>query len=701
MAAGLWITYNATATDERAMPAWQHFVLGPTDEIARPVRVVSTNGRITDAEALVANDSRRVATLTRTADEIGPTNIILDYGIEVGGLPMFDVASSSGSARLQASYSESLSYLTPEGDHGPSHSADLARYDSYLVGEPGLITNTFTQGGERYQMVSLTSPGTVRIHAVGIRIGFYCADARRYRGHFVCNDEELNKIWYACAYTVETNMIPPGSVAAPRLPPRTGATPPGSNAVAPDDPTTGVPNSALVYRNSIPVIVDGAKRDRSVWSGDLEIQGRVLYYSTGATEYVRESLRLLGSYGASDGRVSTNLPSEWPVGSGPTADSAARIYSANYTLWWAEALADYYLFTGDLEFLKQEWPILSREVDWAATHVRNDGLLVTNLENGHDWDYYDGPKVGAVTGYNALYYRVLNDSAMMAEDLGYGAEARKYRSLAGALAQAVTLKLFNRGTGIFDASDLNRGSVAQDANVYAVAFGLVSKDAARGILAKLKGSLWTDRGPKPFSNPAFQNHISPYVSGFELLARLQCDDTEGAIQLMRCLWGPMVRPSAFYTGTVWEIVDPDGTPGLQNQTSLAHGWSAAPATALSGFILGIQPVAAGYRVWRVKPHPGNLKWAEGSAPTPKGQIAVSWSCEIRSARFKMNISTPIGTTGEIAVPTFGKRISVLLNNKMVWDGEKSNGFNSSYDEGYISLKDIPGGMYSITTLAPN
>jgi len=494
-----------------ANPNWQRYVLGPSTAIARHVRIVSTSGQVENAAALLTPAKGNSAMLARTANDSSPTNVVLDYGIDVGGLPTIDVTAASGSPQLRASYSESLPYLTLDGDHAPSHSADTHRYDEVTVNEPGTITNAYTQGGERYQMISLTTPGTVALRAVGIKIGFYRAGADAYRGHFVCSDEELNKIWYASAYTLQTNMLPPGSIAAPKIPAPNNAKTTGSNAIvltSTDTPNASPGTSpapprsfALLPTNKIPVVVDGAKRDRSVWSGDLAVQGPVIYYSTGATEYIRESLRLLGSYGAQDGRVSTNLPSEWPVGTGPTADSEARIYSANYTLWWAAALADYYLYTGDKKFLKKEWPILTKELDWSASQVRSDGLFVTDQKNGHDWDYYDGPKVGAVTGYNALYYRVLIDSAGLADDLGQGTQARKYRAEAASLKQAINAILFNTQTGVFDASDIERGGIAQDANVFATAFGVAPEEKVGSILAKLKESLWTKYGPKPFSDP--------------------------------------------------------------------------------------------------------------------------------------------------------------------------------------------------------
>jgi len=686
-------------------PNWQRYVLGPTTAIARPVRIVSTSGQIENAAALVTPGNGSSATLTRTANESNPTNIVLDYGIDVGGLPTIDVAAASGSPRLRASSSESLPYLTVDGDHGPSHSADPHRYDEYTVAGAGTITNAYVQGGERYQMISLTTPGTVALRAVGIKIGFYQPGADGYRGHFVCSDETLNKIWYASVYTLQTNMLPPGTIAAPKISRDNHAKPAGSNVpvfTSTDSRLASLGASPapsrifdLLPSNKIPVVVDGAKRDRSVWSGDLAVQGPVIYYSTGASEYIRESLRLLGSYGAPDGRVSTNLPSEWPVGAGPTAASESRIYSANYTLWWARALADYYLYTGDKEFLKEEWPILTRELDWCARQVGSEGLFVTDQKNGHDWDYYDGPKVGAVTGYNALYYRVLMDSAGLADDLGQDTQAQKYRAEAAHLKQAINARLFNAQTGVFDASDIERGGIAQDANVFAITFGIVPEGKAGSILAMLKKSLWTRNGPRPFADAKYKPYISPYVSGFELLARLNAGDSEDAIDLMSRLWGTMIAPGDFQSGAVWECISLDGKPGLGKSTSLAHGWSAMPAAALSSLVLGIQPVSAGYATWKIQPHPGDLEWAEGRAPTPKGPIDVAWGHA--TSKFTMRVSAPANTSGEIAVPAFGSRVAVFANGRMVWNGENGNEYAAHGDRNYIYLDHVTGGTYEIFT----
>jgi alpha-L-rhamnosidase len=645
---------------------WQRYIRAPETPIARPIRIVSTSGNVEDAGALITPEPGRLAILTRRGSDTEPTNIVLDYGMEVGGVPSFDVVAASGSPELKASYSEYLGYVGVDGDHGGTHSADRHRYDVYTVTQPAIITNTYIQGGQRYQMISLTTPGSVSLGSVSIQLTHYVASPGEYRGHFVCSDEDLNRIWYASAYTVQTNMLPSGSVVG-------------------------------ALSNDIPVIVDGAKRDRSVWSGDLAVQGPVDYYSTFATEYVRDSIKLLGSNASADGRVSTNLNAEWPVHTGGGPSPHERIYSSNYTLWWVRLLADYYLYTNDEKFLVEQWPILTKELAWASTQVNKDGLFITNKSNGLDWDYYDGPKLGAVTAFNALYYRALIDGSDMADAVGERDQARTYRFRATLLRNSINNTLFNSETGLYDASDQERGTIAQDANVFAILFGVAPEDKVGPILTKLKGSLWTTNGPRPFGSERYRPLISPFISGFELMARFQTGDDEAGFDLLSRLWLRMSGPGNDETSTVWENMSLDGKPGLGMNTSLAHGWAAMPLVALSSQVLGIQPVTAGYSTWSIRPHPGGLDWAEGSVPTPAGEINVRWEHARGPSQFKLHISAPKGTVGLVSVPNFGKSVQVIVNGTVAWSGSAVGGFSAYTDGSYLILNQLPGGTYDISS----
>ena len=135
---------------------------------------------------------------------------------------------------------------------------------------------TAVQGGERFQAIQLTTPGTVTLSGLGITTEFDNVGPSAYNGYFLSNDDTLNKIWYDGVYTAQTDAIPPGGVC--------------SNATT---------------CSATPAILDGAKRDRRVWSGDLSVEGRTMFDSLGfgpnGSDYIKDSIAGYGSAPAANG----------------------------------------------------------------------------------------------------------------------------------------------------------------------------------------------------------------------------------------------------------------------------------------------------------------------------------------------------------------------------------------------------------------
>jgi alpha-L-rhamnosidase len=79
--------------------------------------------------------------------------------------------------------------------------------------------------------------------------------------------------------------------------------------------TTAALNDFSVPAGGDPLslIMDGAKRDRVVWSGDINVEGPTLYYSTAANEYIQQSMLLLGSYQEATGEAGSDVPPTAPL----------------------------------------------------------------------------------------------------------------------------------------------------------------------------------------------------------------------------------------------------------------------------------------------------------------------------------------------------------------------------------------------------
>jgi alpha-L-rhamnosidase len=784
-----------------AHPDWGRYVMAPDTPDVPPVRVVRTAGAVTGATSLTDPSSGAAATLTMKPGGPSPA-IVVDYGKDVGGVPYFVVRSESGSPELRAAYSEGLQYLGPTGDQTPSASSagDSSRVDALSVASPGRLTTGLIQGGERYERITLASPGSVTLSSIGIDFTAVRATADDFRGWFDSSSAELDRIWFDGAYTTQLNELPAGNVPAqwritagaldavggsvgllrqglgwtdytvsfdtrvvdgsaswivrassptsgylfvlqenagsprPRdtlqeialgqngsaviadvtlpaavvggrwhhvatvasgtritttvdgrqaatfdtasLP--TGApvhrsgtvgfSAPNSSALFRDLAVTG-PRGARLFADDLsqpsaladfpgpdvrtpdprPAIMDGARRDRVVWSGDLGVEVPNVFYTTAAAAYVRGSLQLLGSYQVADGESGTNVDPTAPLGTFPQSGST---YSTSYSMDEVDNIATYYLYSGDVSFVRAEWPMITRELAYDQSLVDSRGLLVTDGTDGQDWDYYDGDKVGEVTAYNDIYYETLTDAATMADALGLPVEAYLYRHRAAALELAVNADLLDTATGLYTLSNVLPAAVAQDGNALAVVFGVAPPDEDASILADLQKTLpSTPYGPESFTPDAgYRAAVSPFVTNEEVSALFATGDTAAAMALIQKLWGYMDAPGPDDSGADWELVGTDGSPGFGYETSLAHGWSSGATADLSSYVLGVAPSTAGFATWSVEPHPGTLSWVEGDVPTPHGTIAVRWAQDTATGRFSLQVATPAGTSGTISVP---------------------------------------------------
>ncbi|MDE1184754.1 alpha-L-rhamnosidase C-terminal domain-containing protein [Paraburkholderia sp.] len=415
--------------------------------------------------------------------------------------------------------------------------------------------------------------------------------------------------------------------------------------------------------NALAQLIDGAKRDRTVWGADIAVAGPTLFYTSNQTDAIAGSIRLLGSYRLANGEVSTTHSPQDPLISG-TADtySSSNFYSAQYSMYFIRLLHDYYQFTGDASLVNEQFAAVQGELGYLQTLVDSNGLISVTAANAQDWlPDFTNPVTGEVTSTNVLYYRTLTEAASLAQALGATSTAATWTAQAAALKTAINAHLYNSATGFYGMSASNLTALAQDANALAVSSGVASSGQAASLLARIADGLASSVGRLAFSSDSGRAVVvSPYASDAEVRARFETGDTKGALALISTLWGNMIVEGDYATGTTWEALNASGQP-VSTQTSLAHGWSSGPTSALSRYVLGIRPAAPGYSQWLIKPQTGGLSWVVGSAPTPHGAIAVKWAVSTTGS-VAMNVVVPTGTTGTIAVPSGG---TVTVNGKAV------------------------------------
>jgi hypothetical protein len=573
-------------------PNWQALVPGSSNTNVKAVSVRETAGSVTNANALITSGT---ATLSGTG-----ATILLDFGKEVGGNPYITVSSGSGTINIYTSeaYSWGKSGSTYKNDHGSALTLSVNGANTYNGG---------LRGGFRFMAIRLATSGTVNLTAAGVTFRAYPAGPAQYQGWFMSNDNQLNSMWYAGAYTAHMDMIPAGVASC----------------------------------FSVPVIFDGAKRDRAIWSGDLIVSDPAAWLSVGTNSapYIRGSVNAFLNLQQSGGRLHSAVGFQGCGGFN---------YAVTYSAYAAIAAIQYYRYSGDTAWITPHLTRLRNATAYSASRLNANGLIVTN-----DNDYWQTSQSGEVTEYSMVYYELLQNMIWLEGRIGSQANVTTYTNQATALRNAINSRLL-ASSGRYVRSNTDTARFPLDGNMNAIRLGVAPAGNVAGILTYFRDR-WVANGsqitqPSPSMTDPYGNTLEPLPQTWEMMARMVAEDDDGALELMRRAWGPQVNTnSGYYTGTLWEFVGSNGLPTGTGFTSLAHAWGAGPTQVLTEYVLGVTPINEGYSTFQVKPQRGNLTWAQGQVPTGNGSIIVRWAADT-AGQFHMEVVVPSGKSGQVWVP---------------------------------------------------
>ncbi|MCC8409166.1 alpha-L-rhamnosidase [Mucilaginibacter sp. UR6-1] len=362
-----------------------------------------------------------------------------------------------------------------------------------------------------------------------------------------------------------------------------------------------------VHLNMQNYLWDGIKRDRLVWVGDMHPETSTIAAVFGDNEVVQKSL--------DQARDITPWP-QYMAG------------MVSYSMWWIIIQHDWYMHSGNLAYLKQQKIYLNKLLDQLVQKIDPDNREVLDGSGRFlDWPSSTNPKA-IHAGLQGMLIITLLDGAKLSEILGDQATANKCREVAARLKKHVP--------------DVNGSK--QAAAMMALA-GLMSAEKANAIIT-------TDG----------VHNYSTFYGYYMLQAKAKANDYQGALNDIRNFWGPMLQLGAT---TFWEDFNIDWMPGASRidelvppgkkdihadygaycykglRHSLAHGWASGPTPWLTEHVLGIKVMAPGCKVISVKPHLGDLAFAEGTFPTPLGIVSVKHT-KMANGTVKSVIKAPPG-----------------------------------------------------------
>lgn len=302
---------------------------------------------------------------------------------DIGVLPHFSLA-----------FAESPSFIRAiSDDTGAVHTQD---YDKALNVTVGPGSQTYTMPKERFRggfrFVTIHAYRAVTISDVVCELGYSPSQENpsEWAGHFWTEDDDLLvRIWYAGVFTAQTNIAPPNT-----------------SRWLPQVIDGWAYNATLGVEG--PMLVDGAKRDRAVWSGDLGIAGTTAFLGLGdvGLESVYYALETMFYY---QNKTDGILPYSGPTTNSWRKGSKSDVYHA----WVLVACFNFAVFTGNEIWIDLHWDNITRGVDYVVRGIDKDVGLVEQV-NDNDWARLGGGAFNSAL--NALDYHVLVSLSSLAND---------------------------------------------------------------------------------------------------------------------------------------------------------------------------------------------------------------------------------------------------------------------------------------------
>ena len=471
--------------------------------------------------------------------------VVVDFGKEMcGRLHILAVDNSEGEiqVRLGESVAECYAQL---GEYEAGNYHSVRDWKLPVVSNADLSTS---ESGFRFARIDVLSGGDFRIRNMYVESKRFASDNE---GYFVSNDEKVNKIYEVAKHTL-----------------------------------------SLCIQNG--VVWDGAKRDRTVWTGDFH----------------PELLSITSVYGCI-----SEIENVLDVGETYVAKNAWVNYIPAYSAWWIICLNDYYRYYAQKAYVAGKLASVKKILSAFDSIIATDGSIVFSNNASH---------------YTTNHRFFLDWPTNEQEDSYYGwislviHACREAKKLLSEFGEDVTL--------VEDMLDrLLKNATVDSAykQVEALQFLTGRKEAEAVKDALLKG------GAKGMTG---------FMGYYILTAAAASGGKEDVLPMMKDFYGGMLQMGAT---SFWEDFDvdwlkenPQGVDGVPQENkknihrdygqfcykglrhSLCHGWTAGVLAFLVRTVLGVKPIAPGGKKMQVKPNLIGLTSVEGRVPTLYGDVYV-------------------------------------------------------------------------------
>ena len=483
--------------------------------------------------------------------------IVLDFGVEInGGIRIVNQGSGNQNDRnvIRVRFGESVSEVMSNVGEFNSTNNHSPRDFEYLL--PDFSNVEFGNTGFRFVRIDFPNDINQRIYSINA-VSYELA--KKQIGYFKSSDEELNKIFDVAARTAKLCVTD--------------------------------------------YIVDGIKRDRLVWAGDLLVELKSLNYLFGNISQVKKTLLFIEKTNPMPSYIQ-NMPT--------------------YNLWYLACVNEYFKHNGFDAFVKQRKPYLREILSLINKRISSSGLIDFDNVSGVSFPYFIDWRTAncefAKQSNPCFYLYVLKECKELLAKLGLDS-----------INESIIVKLLK-----FEPEVLN---VPQ--------FDCYPLLASRGDKNSLVNSIICNG----------EAHFSPFSYIFVLNSIFDYEPRK-AIKMFKNYNMAMVNLGAttFFEEFDYSWKDSIKIDELPNgkfnfltdcgegcykglRKSLCHGWASGPVSFIIENIVGFKGVKNNTVI--IKPFVGNLDYFDVSFVCSLGTIKVSYK------NHKFTVKVPQGVEYEI------------------------------------------------------
>jgi alpha-L-rhamnosidase len=349
------------------------------------------------------------------------------------------------------------------------------------------------------------------------------------------------------------------------------------------------------------VYVDCPSREKGQYLGDATVTTHSHLYLSGDLSLFKKCLK--------DFALSTYIcPGVMAVAPGSFMQEIA-----DFSLQWSYQLLNYYKHSGDIEFLREMYPIAEGITTYFKKYQRADGLVQNvkekwnlvdwpdNLRDKYDFNLSLPVSDGCHNVINAFFCGAVKTVNKIRDILGI-----EYNDEFSSLRDSYIKAFYNNDVKLFNDSTVSSHN-SLHSNMLPLFWGLVPKEAEKSVVELIRKK----RLNCGVYNSYFLLKGLANVGEYELIYDLITSQDEHS-------WANMLKDGATTCFEAW------GKDQKWN-TSLCHPWASSPISVIIEDIIGLKPAREGWEEILFTPHiPKSLQSIAVAFETIKGTVSMEY-----------------------------------------------------------------------------